>query len=250
MKTQLRRLINTGIVSYLLFWGWNAIFLAFMLLGFAPLILPDLITAAAASIVPVAYVGYAALLIIIPVVCVILGLTVLRREPHKLFALGYAVEGPLMLLIVIRFFVVRELTPALTFVFVVAAVGMVTFVWELLDKKIDGRGAGWQQLRAVGLTLYALTALYVGIWLAFYALPIGVAMLRGFFEMLLNLDDVLRGLWNVLLDFPRNLVWIPFMVFGAATFIFSATLLVLMPIAVPILVLRGWWRAMKTYIAR
>lgn len=250
MKTQLRRLINTGILSYLLFWAWNAIFLAFMLLGFAPLILPDLVTAASAGIVPVAYVAYAALLITIPVVCVILGLTLLRREPHKLFALGYAVEGPLMLLIVIRFFVVRELTPALTFVFVIAALGMVTFVWELLDKKIDGRGAVWQQLRAVGLTLYALTALYVGIWLAFYALPLGVAMLRGFFEMLLNLDDVFRGLWNAFLDFPRNLVWIPFMVFGAATFVFSATLLVLMPIAVPILVLRGWWRAMKTYVAR
>ncbi|MBI4670312.1 MAG: TIGR02921 family PEP-CTERM protein, partial [Chloroflexi bacterium] len=250
MQTQIRRVINTRLTFYLLFWAWNAIFLTFMLLGFAPLILFDLILAAQANIVPVAYLVYAALLVAIPIVCVLLGLTVLRREPHKLFALGYAVEGPLMLLIMVRFFIVRELTPALTFVFIVAALGMVTFVWQLLDKKIDERGALWLHLRVLGLTLYALIALYVGIWLAFYAFPIGVAMLRGLFEMLLHLGDVLRGLWNALLDFPRNLVWIPFMVFGTASFVFSATLFVLMPIAVPILVLRGWWRAAQTYIAR
>lgn len=250
MKSVFRQIINTRTTAYMLFWAWNAIFLAFMLLGFAPLVMLDIINAVQASIVPVAYLVYALLLIAIPIVTAILGLTVLRREPHKLFALGYAVEGPLMLLIAIRFFIVRESTPALTFVLVVAALGMVTFVWQLLDNKIDERGALFTHLCALGLTLYALVAIYAGIWLAFYALPLGAAMVRGVWDMLMHLGDIMNGLWRALADFPRNLAWIPFMVFGTATFAFSATLFVLMPIAVPILVLREWWRAMQKYTAR
>jgi hypothetical protein len=36
----------------------------------------------------------------------VLGLTVLRRSPER-SSLGYAVEGPLMLVLVIRFFLIR-----------------------------------------------------------------------------------------------------------------------------------------------
>src|SRR5262245_37606436 len=130
MKSLLTIIKDTRLWAYGLFWAWNVIFLAFMLLGFAPLLLPDLFTAAVNNIIPLAFLGYALLLIAIPLICVSLGLTLLRREPYKLFALGYAVEGPFMLLVAIRFFVVRELTPPLTFVLLIAAVGMGTFVWN------------------------------------------------------------------------------------------------------------------------
>jgi putative PEP-CTERM system integral membrane protein len=249
MQNPIRQIINARRLSYVLFWAWNAMFLAFMLLGFAPLVLFDLINAVQANIMPLAYLVYALLLIAIPIVCVILGLTLLRREPLKLFALGYAVEGPLMLLIAIRFFIVRELTPALTFLLVVAALGMLTFVWQLLDRKIDARGALPTSLRVLGLTLYALVTLYAAVWLAFYALPISAGLLRAFWDFLWHLDDFLRGLVRAFADL-RNLVWIPFMVFGAATFIFSATMFVLMPIAVPILVVREWIHARRDAAAR
>lgn len=240
---------------YGLFWAWNAIFLAFMLLGFAPLILPELLLAAQANIIPVSFAVNALLLILIPILAVILGATLLRREPRKLFALGYAVEGPLMLLVAIRIFVIRELTTALAFLFIVAALGMLAFVWDLLDKKIDERSDGYigallTHLRVLGLTLFALVAVYAGIWLAFYAIPIAGFLIRGFIEWLLHLGDFMRGLFSAFADFPRNLAWIPFMFFGMLTFLFSATLFVLMPLAVPILVIRAWRRAVEKYIAR
>src|SRR5262245_33235095 len=136
MKATISKLIRSGVWGYALFWGWNLIFLAFMLLGFAPLILPELLVAAQANIIPVSFAATAILLILIPIVAVIAGLTLLRREPFNLFAFGYVVEGPLMLLVAMRLFVVREMTTVLAFVFVVAALGMATFVWQLLDKKI------------------------------------------------------------------------------------------------------------------
>ncbi len=250
MEKIFRIITHTSLWSYGLFWAWNAIFLAFMLLGVAPLLLGDLFLAAQANIIPISFALNALLLVLIPVVAVILGITVLRREPHKLFAFGYAVEGPLMLLIALRLFVVRELTTVLTFVFVIAALGMLTFTWQLLDKKIDQRGAFLTHLRVLGLTLFALAAVYVGIWLAFYALPLAAFLLRGLFEMLLHIPELFRDLWRALLDFPRNAIFIPFMIFGMLSFAFSATLFVLMPLAVPILVLRAWQRALKNYVAR
>ena len=250
MRIHLPRFINFRLIAYALFWSWNAIFLAFMLLGFAPLILLDLVTAVQANIIPLAFLVYALLLIAIPIACVILGLTLLREEPYKLFALGYAVEGPLMLLVAIRFFVVRELTPPLTFLLIVAALGMATFVWQLLDRRIDSRSAWVTYVRVVGLTLYALVMVYAALWLAFYAIPLAVALIRAFFDFVLHLGDFFSGLWTAFREFPRNLVWIPFAVFGMATLVYSATVFVLMPIAVPILVLGAWRRALRTAFAR
>ncbi len=250
MQKTLTNLTRAGIFEYALFWVWNAVFLGFMLLGFAPLFLPDLVLAAQANIIPFALVATALLLILIPIACVILGFTVLRRQPRALFALGYAVEGPLMLVVAFRLFVVREMTPVLAFIFVVTALGMLAFVWQLLDKKIDARGALLAHIRVIGLTLFALIALYASIWLAFYALPLGVLLVRGLFEFLWHLGDFFNGLLLAFREFPRNLVWIPFAVFGMLTMVFSATLFVLMPIAVPLLVLRAWWRAIRNPVAR
>ncbi len=250
MKKLLHQINDSGVMWFGLFWTWNLIFLAFLLLGFAPLFLPSLLIGTQANIVPVSFAVTAILLVVIPIVAVILGATVLRREPRKLFALGYAVEGPLMLLVAIRLFVVREITTLMAFVFVVAALGMLTFVWQLLDKKIDGRGVVAASLRVLGLTLFVLVALYAAIWLAFYAIPVAGALVRGVADLLLHLGDVLRTLWAGLMDFPRNLAFIPFMVFGMLTVAFSATLFVLMPIAVPILALRAWFDALRNYAAR
>lgn len=250
MKKILWNGTTVDVLCYGLFWTWNLIFLAFMLLGFAPLMLPELVLATQANIIPLSFAANALLLILIPIVAVILGITLLRREPRKLFALGYAVEGPLMLLVAIRIFVIRELNTTLLFVMIVAALGMLTFVWDLLDKKISERGALLTHLRVLGLTLFALVMLYASIWLAFYALPVAGFLIRGLIEWLTHLGDFARGLISMFADFPRNLAWIPFMLFGMLTFMFSATLFVLMPLVVPILVLTRWWRAVEKYIAR
>lgn len=250
MKKLFRSISNSGVLGYGLFWAWNLIFLAFMLLGFAPLILPSLLIGAQANIVPVSFAATALLLIFIPIVAVILGATVLRREPGKLFALGYAVEGPLMLLVAIRLFVVREMTTLMAFVFVIAALGMLAFFWQLLDRKIDQRGAAATTVRVAGLTLFAIVALYAAVWLAFYAIPLAGALVNGVVQLFVHIDDLMRSLWLAVLDFPRNLAFIPFAVFGMLTFAFSATLFVLMPIAVPILVLRAWQNALRNFFTR
>ena len=101
-------------LAFFLFWSWNLIFLAFMGFGFAPVLLPETIKAVRTGLIPVDYVVYVLVLALIPLGAVALGLTRLRREPARLLAMGYTVEGPLMLLLAVRLFLIRQATPAVS----------------------------------------------------------------------------------------------------------------------------------------
>lgn len=229
-----------------LFWSWNIIFLTFMILGFAPRVLPEMITAVKVDAIEWTFLVYALALASIPLAAVALGLTALRGQPNRLFALGYVVEGPLMLMLAVRFFAVRQASTALVFLMGVAFIGLAAFLWDLLDRRIEHRGAwaGW--LRLFGLTLMLLVALYAAVWIAFYALPLGWAGLKWIWEMLLDLgyyirlwiDDLLR------LEF-KDLIWLPFTILGTILGLYTATLFVLAPIAVPALSFQAWRRALR-----
>jgi putative PEP-CTERM system integral membrane protein len=233
-QTYVRKITNPRGWAYGLFWSWNIIFLAFMFLGFAPTVLPEMMTAVHAGMIPPAFLVYAGLMTAIPVVAVILGLTVLRRSPGRLLALGYGVEGPLMLALATRFFVVRQMTPAITFMLSIAGLGMAALLWQLLDRDITMRGPLLAHLRTVGLTLLLIIGLYASAWIAFYVLPVAYV--------------VWESLGNLLRSTPE---WryVPLWVLGTVLLTYTATLFVVMPIAVPVLYIRAWWRGARDLIA-
>ena len=104
----LSRILNPRVWAFGLFWSWNIIFVAFMLLGFVPQVLPSMIDAFRLGTIPVLFVILAVILVTIPVGAVFIGVTVLRRSPGRLIAMGYGIEGPLMFMLAIRFFVLRD----------------------------------------------------------------------------------------------------------------------------------------------
>jgi putative PEP-CTERM system integral membrane protein len=230
----LRKLTNPRTWAYGLFWSWNIIFLAFMFLGFAPRLLPEMITAARTDVIPPAFLAYAAILTTIPALAVILGLTVLRRSPGRLFALGYGVEGPLMLMLATRFFVIREVTPAVGLLLVMSGVGIATLMWQLLDRGIDERGPVLAHLRVIGLTLVVIIGLYAAVWVAFYAIPLAA-----------EAGDILTELTRNLRFKDIDWRWVPFAVLGTVLGIYTGTLFVAMPIVVPIIYIQGWWRSLR-----
>ena len=238
-------------LAFGLFWSWNLIFLAFMVLGFAPRLLPELIIAVRTGSIPVNYLFYALVLAMIPLLAVILGLTLLRRSPARLFALGYVVEGPLMLILAIRLFLIRQPTPALTLILSIAGLGMVAFLWQILDPEAERRGQLASYLRLVGLTLMLLTSLYAAVWIAFYAVPLSAAAVNWLIATLSNLSGSLRSLVTSIEDLIfAGLLWIPFIVLGFILLLYTATLFVLTPIAVPILSVRAWWRGLISAVRR
>lgn len=238
-------------VQYGLFWSWNLVFLAFMALGFAPVMLPETYTAVRTGVIPVPYLAYVLILALIPVGAVILGLTVLRRSPERLFALGYVIEGPLMLLLAVRLFAIRQATPGIILPMIIALLGMGAFLWYLLDQREGSRSPLIEGMRLAGLTLMAVTSLYAAAWIAFYALPISVEILRALGNFLSNITQTLadfgRSIRDMLLNRPLML---PFSILGFILVLYTATLFALTPIVVPLLSLHAWWRSLTRQIDR
>ena len=243
------RYTGKELLQFGLFWSWNLIFLAFMSLGFAPIMLPETFTAVRTGVIPGSFLVYALVLALIPVICVILGLTVLRRSPARLFALGYVIEGPLMLLLAVRFFLIRQTTPGVTVTMLIALLGMAAFLWSLLDSRNGERRIPFATLRMVGLTLMAITSLYVAAWIAFYAVPLSVQLLQAIGYYLANFSREIGALWRGLVNVIRDTpIMLPFSVLGFLLLLYTATLFVLAPIAVPVLSLRAWWRSINRQV--
>jgi putative PEP-CTERM system integral membrane protein len=251
MNVEIEKKNRLDFWAYVLFWSWNVIFLSFMVFGFAPRLLPEVMFAIRGGTLPVRYLMYAVLLSSIPLVAVILGITRLRRAPAQLLALGYVVEGPLMLLLAIRFFVIRQATPGLQFLLAIAILGMLAFLWRLLDRHSEPRGRLLSWIRLAGLTLMALTSLYAALWIAFYALPLSKLGLDGFVTILKDFPAFLRNIWHSIQNLVQSgLSWIPFTVLGFILALYTATLFVLAPLAFPWLSLRAWWRELKALAGR
>ncbi|MFL7793002.1 MAG: TIGR02921 family PEP-CTERM protein, partial [Anaerolineae bacterium] len=209
-----------------------------------PTLLPELINAVRTSTIPTLFLVYGVILVVVPLAAVVIGFTVLRRSPGRLLTFGYAVEGPLMLIVAIRFFAVREVTPILALLLTIAGLGLATFLWQILDRRIDERRQLFGHLRVAGLTLLLAVGLYASVWIAFYAVPIPVMVWRaisdlfghGFRGMFGDLGQM--GVWWVLLGF-----------LGLILLGYTATLFVAMPVAVPLLYIRGWWRGVRSFAA-
>jgi putative PEP-CTERM system integral membrane protein len=247
--TFIRTLANPRGWAYGLFWSWNIVFVAFMLLGFAPNVLPDMLTGVQAGSIPTAFLVIGAILAAIPLIAVTLGLTLLRRSPFRLLALGYGIEGPLMFIVAIRFFLLREANAAVAVLMAVTVLGMATLLWELLDRRAGARGALLGHWRVVGLSLFLLIALYGGLWIAFYAVPLAVQI--GFV-----LGGLARAMWNGLLTFDwrslSTIQWgmVPLAVLGGILTIYTVTLFAGAPIAVPTLAIWAWRRGARAFAAR
>ncbi|MBI5301829.1 MAG: TIGR02921 family PEP-CTERM protein [Chloroflexi bacterium] len=240
--------ISPRVLGYGLFWSWNIIFVAFMVLGFAPQVLPDLITAVQLGTIPIQFLVFGITLTLIPIVAVILGATRLRRSPGGLVILWYAVQAPLMFMLALRFFLFRDLTPAVAFLMTIATLGMATLLWQILDQNIDARGAVLTHVRVIGLTLLLVIDLYGSLWVAFYTVPV-------IGESWNILGQILRGIWEALVRFDwRDLLrmgWAaPFAFLGTLLFAYTATLFVGAPIAVPIIAVYAWQRGVRALVAR
>jgi putative PEP-CTERM system integral membrane protein len=239
--------------AYGLFWSWNIIFLTFLVLGFVPIVAVELFWAMREGIVPAPFLIYASTLAAIPAIAILLVVfTRLHKEPGRLLAFGYGVEGPLMILLGIRFFAIRQVVPAVALLLLVAALGMFTLLWQLLDHKIDTRGRGWPYLRVAGLTLLLAIGLYISTWLFFYTIPLMVELFKAIAELISNLPSLLGDLW---FSMRTSLAWqVPFMavylVLGSLLFVYTATLVIVLPIVVPILYARAWARGLRGVVAR
>lgn len=239
--------------AYGLFWSWNIIFLTFLVLGFVPIVAVELFWSMREGVIPAQFVLYASTLASIPLLAILLTLlTRIHKDPMRLLAFGYGVEGPLMILLGMRFFLIRQIVPAVALLLTVAALGMFTLCWQLLDGKISERSRGVALLRAAGLTLLLVTGIYISSWLLFYTIPIVVEVIKTIAKFISEIPALVEDLWRSLRSASR---WeVPFLavylVLGSLLFLYTATLVVVLPIVVPILYARAWGQGLRAVAAR
>lgn len=248
MKTILRFIVNPNAWAYGLFWSWNIIFITFMILGFAPQVLPELASAVTAGTIPIFFLGVGIALTLIPLIAIGLALVFLRSSPGRLFALAYGIEWPLMFMLAVRFFILRDANPGVAFLMTIALLGMTILLWQILDRHIDARGLPLTILRAIGLTLLLGAFLYGATWVSFYALPVGAEVWQALLQFVQNIGAILRN-WDWRQFFA--LTWaVPFAILGSLLLGFSMTLFFIAPVAVTILAIREWWRGLRALAAK
>ncbi|MGF1459986.1 MAG: TIGR02921 family PEP-CTERM protein [Leptolyngbyaceae cyanobacterium] len=240
------------VACHTIFWGWNALFLMMVYLGFLPFVGVPLITALATGQVPFPFVVPLVGFLAVPPLCTVLGLRQLRKQPGRLMRLFYGVEAPIMALCILRMFVLRELTPASTVMVVAGALAIATVTMELAFG-YAAYSQGLARFQMAAHTVVRLAGVYVGTILLFYTVPLLWTLLEGFFRF-----DWVRGIiqqlvisWQIyqprsvldlieflLISSLRSLLVVGFFtLFG-----FSTTLFVGLPYALVILFSQSWAR--------
>ena len=96
-----------------------------------------------------------------------------------------------------------------------------------------------------------ITSLYAALWIAFYAAPILAYVLECLGRTLADLPGFLRDFYFGIRDMIRQgWAWIPFTVLGFILVLYTATLFVLTPIAVPVLSIRAWRSSLRKLVER
>lgn len=239
--TRARSWFADGRLGGRLFWLWNLVFVAFMLLGFGPAMLPDLVQAARKGDVPWTFVGLVAVLVAVPLGALVLGYRRFRSSGRQLLALGYAVEGPLMALLALRVFGFREANPAMALLLALMALGLLAYLWQMVDTGIGERGTWAQLARFTGLCLLVLAGLYAAIWAAFYLPLLAALLVESIRDFLTALPIQLRHFWTGLLQAP----WIQkaFILLLPPTALLTGLLVAALPVMSVLQWLAAWRRA-------
>ncbi|NJM95876.1 MAG: TIGR02921 family PEP-CTERM protein [Phormidesmis sp. RL_2_1] len=174
------------IVSHLVFWVWNLVFIGLMYLWFLPQYGLDLLQATRIGEVDLTFTISFAALMIVPLISTLLGFVRLRKYPVLLMRLFYGVEAPLFTLCLLRMFLIRELTLATGFTLGLVVVAIAMFAIELLSGYAAYRPR-LAQVQMISHSLMLLVGLYVGILLLLYSLPV----------LLGTVIDGFSGLWSM-----------------------------------------------------
>jgi putative PEP-CTERM system integral membrane protein len=152
------------------FWMFNASLLLVTYIGFLPFIGLAFLLDTTAGQVPLNFLMPFIGLVGVPTTCTIAGFRPkVKRASLSLFQVFYGIEAPLLLLCIVRFFILRDLTPASSFLLITGLAGTIATVhWLLKGRDPNDQANLWH---LIGLSLFLFTSLY-GVAIAlFFVIP-------------------------------------------------------------------------------
>jgi putative PEP-CTERM system integral membrane protein len=222
-----KRKIAGGVI----FWTWNVLALCLIFFGLVPHVLVEIVRDSSRGLIPWSLTVAVFCLMAIPLLSVAWAVR-LARSAEKWIRIFYGLEVPLCLVCLLRIFLIRELTAAVTLVAVAFSVASIAFGYELVRSPGSRRWA--LVARLGGHSVAALTSLYLGAILAFYVPVVAVAFAKGFFGF-----GWVRPLFHALGS--GHLL----MFLVALLFALSATLFLAAPVALVLLHGRSFFRVYR-----
>ncbi len=231
------------ILSYFIFWSWNFIYFLLIIAVIIPEISIGIYRDTVDGIIPYNFSFFVSLLILIPLICIILGFTSLRKKPFKLMRLFYGVEIPAGLMFLLRLFLFRQLNPGVIHLLIVLFLGIVVYLYEMFKNK-ERHSAVFNILLLIGHTLLLLIGFYVAINLLYYIFPAFVNFIVGFVSF-----QWVQGFFNWFTDIVTQSPEMLFVVLILLVFlIYSSTILVGLPFALIILYIKSFLRQWRSFI--
>ncbi len=223
------------------FWFWNLLFAYLAYLGILPILGWSLLQAIGVGVIPLPFVLSLLLLLLVPGVSIALGIRYIQ-QPQQILRIFYGIEVPLLVLVLLRLFALRELTPAGNFLvgtlLLSIATYEVTFLWGFFKRR------ALATVQTVLQSLVLLMGLYGSAVLLIYVVPAAIALTKGFLSF-----EWIGWLWEAIVDSLRYgdgsiLLFGPLMmIFGW----FSAGLFLLTPFTLAALYIRSGQKAARHF---
>ncbi|MBP7290038.1 MAG: TIGR02921 family PEP-CTERM protein [Nannocystaceae bacterium] len=231
----LRRALSLRTVVSTVFWSWHAVWICAALFGVVPSLLGELWSASWNGLAPWDLTAAVTVLAVVPLLTAAAGWR-LRHDPWRLLGLFYGVAGVVITLLLVRIFLVRELTGGVALLLLTLATGAMFFAARLFGR-VEPRTRGAVVATAVGHSALLL----IGLWIA---AALGIVCVPVVLRMLMHVPDMLAAIVHVVSS-PR--LWpsaFTGLAFASVAACLAAVVLGL-PFAVLVLYTRAWLRAMR-----
>jgi putative PEP-CTERM system integral membrane protein len=136
----IKKILNSKILRYLIFYGWNICFVVLALtLESTERIFSEIVYHHFNGETPVSYLICTAIVCLLPLISLILSFTVFNYDSRKLVRWFYGVEIPILFLSLFRTFAFNQLTQTSTLWFVLLALGIAAYAAILFKPIIKKR---------------------------------------------------------------------------------------------------------------
>ncbi len=206
-----------------------------------PVILPELMISVQGGLMPPTFFAYMMGIFAIPFVMTGLAVKWFWGRPELLFAWGYGVEAPLMIVLGFRVIAIRDMTPATAFIIFTALFGFLAYGLHLVltrnQPKVPQQHGGLTAMWFLTLSLLLVVGFYFVSWISFFIPPVTSAVFG-------EIGWIIRDpyFFTGIVSFGEFML----VLFGITLFSLTSVLLVVLPIVVSVLYVRAWLQSARS----
>ncbi|MCK5727465.1 MAG: TIGR02921 family PEP-CTERM protein [Thiotrichaceae bacterium] len=208
--------------GYSLFWAWHLIYTVLMVALIIPELIWPLLLSVTSSSAPWHYIIYVIILLLLPLVSIVFGITIFRGNFRNLLKYFYGFEMPLLFFVLLRMMTFRDANTGIDWLIINIAIALAAWFTLLYFQNKNNKLLVLENnlLAIIGSTIIAIVGLYFGIALLILMIPLVVEFIKDIYTLALRVD--LRDIFEFFIN--------PIMWLGVSFILFTMTLFFALPI--------------------